>query len=360
MKTKTVLFSAPCLFGLLTGLAVADKLGVGDPAPELAVAKWVKGDPVKISDGEGKTIFVIEFWATWCPPCRASIPHLTKLQTKYKDHNVVVIGISDEAESKVVSFVEKMGDKMDYRVAVDDDKTTGKRYMEAAGQRGIPHAFVIDKNGRIAWQGHPMDSGLESALARLTGFQSDEEEGEKEGEAGRKERDEKQMAKLGSDLQKAFRSQDWDEALDILDEMLEIDKGNSELKRYMFIVLCRQGEHPDEIAELAGKIAKDNDDAETLNLLAWEMLTCKDLACRNPVLSMQIAERAYAASDDKDGHITDTLARAYYVAGELEEAIQLQKEAIAKAKGTQFEEDLKDALEYYEQCLEARKQMKKH
>jgi thiol-disulfide isomerase/thioredoxin len=58
-------------------------LKVGDPAPKLHVSKWLNGDPVeKLEKG---TTYVIECWATWCGPCRASIPHVSELNTKYKD-----------------------------------------------------------------------------------------------------------------------------------------------------------------------------------------------------------------------------------------------------------------------------------
>jgi thiol-disulfide isomerase/thioredoxin len=59
--------------------------------------KFVKGESV--SEPQPNTVYVLEFWATWCPPCRDSIPHLSKLQAHYKDQGVVFIGISSEEES---------------------------------------------------------------------------------------------------------------------------------------------------------------------------------------------------------------------------------------------------------------------
>jgi thiol-disulfide isomerase/thioredoxin len=72
------------------------KLTIGDAAPPLKIAEWIKGDPVELSEGAGKTIFVVEFWATWCAPCRETIPHLTKLQQAYNDKNVVIVAVSNE------------------------------------------------------------------------------------------------------------------------------------------------------------------------------------------------------------------------------------------------------------------------
>ena len=123
----------------------------------LAVAHWVKGDPVDISGG----VHVVEFWATWCPPCRTSIPHLTKLQEKYLDQGVNIIGVSKEKLGTVEPFVEKMGDKMAYTVAIDSG-TLSRDYMEKYNIGGIPHAFVL-KDSEVVWNGHPMDK-LEAAI----------------------------------------------------------------------------------------------------------------------------------------------------------------------------------------------------
>src|SRR5690242_7764093 len=111
---------------------VAGELSVGDPAPKLAVQEFVKGDPITGLD-KGKA-YVVEFWATWCVPCRRTIPHLTELQKRYKD--VTFIGVSVDHNTKAVRpFVEEMGDKMDYRVALDaSGGSTALSWMQAAGQ----------------------------------------------------------------------------------------------------------------------------------------------------------------------------------------------------------------------------------
>src|SRR5690606_8220448 len=95
-------------------------------------------------------------------PCRTSIPHLTELQAKYKG-DVVFVGVSDEQADAVTPFVEEQGANMDYVVAIDKNRETSAGYMGAYGQNGIPTAFIVDKEGRVAWLGHPM-MGLEEAL----------------------------------------------------------------------------------------------------------------------------------------------------------------------------------------------------
>ena len=74
-------------------VAAAD---LGAPAGRLAVAQWIKGTPVEVAAGSSTNVYVVEFWATWCPPCRMSIPHLTALQDRFRDRGLVIVGISDE------------------------------------------------------------------------------------------------------------------------------------------------------------------------------------------------------------------------------------------------------------------------
>ena len=108
-----------------------------------------------------KGVHVVEFWATWCPPCRTSIPHLTKTQEKFKARGVNIIGVTDEDLDTVEPFIKKMGDKMDYSVAIDKGGTA-KDYMNKYKIRSIPHAFIV-KDGEVVWHDDPM-SGLDKAI----------------------------------------------------------------------------------------------------------------------------------------------------------------------------------------------------
>ena len=110
-----------------------------------------------ISHSSWISVVVLEMWATWCPPCRTSIPHLTDLQKKFKgkctraqwlhsllthccvaaDQGVIFIGVSNEQEPAVKRFVEQMGSKMDYRVAIDPKGVTSA-YTSKYNVRGIP------------------------------------------------------------------------------------------------------------------------------------------------------------------------------------------------------------------------------
>jgi thiol-disulfide isomerase/thioredoxin len=202
----------PFLPSLLAALAFtaspAFAAELGQPAAPLKISEWIKGKPVDLAAAKGKQVVVVEFWATWCGPCRTSIPHLTKMQKKFKD--VVFIGVSDEDAPTVKKFVNKLGEQMDYTVAIDDNRQTSKGYMEAFDQGGIPHAFIVDLEGRVVWHGHPM-GGLEEAVAEVVAGKFDLNKAKKRAgaetlmrefyEAAGEGDDEAKITRLGKELE---------------------------------------------------------------------------------------------------------------------------------------------------------------
>ena len=119
---------------------------IGKPAPELKIKDWAAGKGVTQAELKGRP-YVLEFWATWCPPCRKSIPHLVELAQRVMPLGMNVIGLSDEDITKVRPFAEK--NNMIYQVGVNNG-------MKGLEFEGIPFAAVIDKSGKVIWAGHPM------------------------------------------------------------------------------------------------------------------------------------------------------------------------------------------------------------
>ncbi len=151
----------------VSSVAWAQEASLGDAAPPLSVSSWVKGEPVDLTTSKGERVYLIEFWGTWCPPCRESIPHLTEVQKNYGKRGLVIVGISDEEVETVRPFVAKQGERMAYTVAVDKEQKTTESYMGAFGLDSIPSAFLIDQQGKVVWFGHPQDEELEKHLERL-------------------------------------------------------------------------------------------------------------------------------------------------------------------------------------------------
>lgn len=309
MKLRFLLAAAVGLAGSL--ILQAAKLG--DPAQPLALLKTVKGDPVNLAAGKGKQVYVVEFWATWCPPCRESIPHLTDLQKRFKDKGVVFVGISDETEAKVKPFVEKMGSKMDYVVALDSARKTSEAYMGAYGQNGIPTAFIVDKQGRVAWVGHPM-SGLDTAIEEIVAGTYDMVAAQKEFD-GRAERAAK-MQELNQSFMKYMQAAGKPDAKDL--------PGLGKA-----------------LLDLAGE------DPQILNAIAWNVLTAPNIKTRDTAFALDVAKAAVSASKGKNPAILDTYARALFDNGKKAEAIVQQKKAIDLAPEGQKAE-MKATLGKYE------------
>jgi thiol-disulfide isomerase/thioredoxin len=149
-------FSVALILPMTSGLmARTEKSMVGQPLPKLSV-QWLEKKP----DTEGKPM-IVEFWATWCPPCRESIPHLNEIYAKYKDKGLQVVGITDENRAKIIKFEKDV--PIEYSVGLD----VGGKYSKPFGIQGIPHAVLVDKSGKVVWEGHPMslkDSQIEEIL----------------------------------------------------------------------------------------------------------------------------------------------------------------------------------------------------
>jgi thiol-disulfide isomerase/thioredoxin len=137
-------------------VAITAKSFLHKAGPPLMIGKWLNGVP----DSKGKFILV-DFWATWCGPCRQAIPELNKFHAKFKD-KIIVIGLSDETEEDV----QKMNSpQIDYWKAIDTDRRTAN----FCGIHTIPHAMLIDPDGIVRYQGHPAqltDTALERLIAR--------------------------------------------------------------------------------------------------------------------------------------------------------------------------------------------------
>lgn len=162
MRRNLNLLLLLCITATTNAQNVPPSLNLGDPAPPLRVHQWLKGTPVKqFKKGH---VYVLEFWATWCKPCIAAMPHLSILAREYMD-KVTFIGMdiyewklkSPKSVRQVKAFVDSMGSRMDYATAVEDSSYTVKDWIEASGEQdnGIPRTFVVNGDGKLAWIGHP-------------------------------------------------------------------------------------------------------------------------------------------------------------------------------------------------------------
>ena len=282
---------------------------LGKPAPPLKGLEWVKGKPVQLEKG---SVYVVEFWATWCGPCRVSIPHLTELQHQFKDKGVTIIGISNETVSTVKPFVEAQAENMDYTVAADAARQAFKDYMEAFNVRGIPHAFIVGKDGNLLWHGHPM-AGLDNVLEKVVAPGFDSVAFAKQNAAA-----EKQRARLET------------------------------LYREYFATVRSDA---DEAAKAGAEIVEGSTNAMMLNALAWKILTEVAEERRDLELARRAALKAVELTDEKEAAVLDTYALALYEQGKqfIGQAVAYQQKAVSLAEGNdRMRQSLQKALERYE------------
>jgi thiol-disulfide isomerase/thioredoxin len=313
----------------------------GMPAPALSIEKWVKGSPVaKFEKGK---VYVVEFWATWCGPCIASMPHLSRIQAEYAAKGVTVIGVTSKDErGNDLAAVEKMvtakGDGMGYTVAWDTDRKTNEAFMRAAGQNGIPCSFLIDQNGNVAYIGHPMN--LDLPLAKVVAGTWDIEKGTA------------MLADVDTRMNEVYSLAEKDPVA-ALKKLAELETkypdyaGKNEPLR--FDLLLAAGDLPTaySIGEKLVAAAIAEKDASVLNQIAWKIVD-PDVknAKRDLVLALRAAEKAVEFTESKDASILDTLARVHFWKGDAAKAIEIQTKAIGLAAGA-LKKQLEETLEEY-------------
>lgn len=135
---------------------------VGQLAPDFTLTD-LEGEPVKLSDLRGRAV-LLNFWASWCPPCRAEMPDLQEAHEKYSDGiRILAVNIQEDKEA-VKNFVQEFG--LTFTVLLDSDGSVARTYRIAA----IPTSFFIDRNGiiRLRWVGALSKQALEAGIRAAT------------------------------------------------------------------------------------------------------------------------------------------------------------------------------------------------
>jgi thiol-disulfide isomerase/thioredoxin len=334
---RTTLAIPSALLALLA-TARAQDLKLGDPAPALAIAKWIKGEPV--AKFAADKVYVVEFWATWCGPCIAGMPHLSKLQADYQDQGLTIIGVSTQDPRNSLAQVEAMvkdkGDGMGYTVAWDDARKTNEAYMRAAKRNSIPCCFLLDKAGKIAFIGHPM--WLDLPLAGVMAGTWDPVKGAEELAAADKSwRDVMQRLSTAPDKADADA-----EALlakyPFLTESIEQAEYDGWFKAKNYAKAYHVG---DKL--VAAAIANRNDGV--LNHVAWSIVDPDAMVeTRDLDLALRAAEKGVEITKGKEPNVLDTLARVHFCKGDVKKALELQKQAVA----LDGREELQKSLREYE------------
>ena len=331
---------AVVLFSISARLGLAAPQ-IGDKAPPIKVAKWVTQQPPALpgEDKAKKHVYLVEFWATWCPPCLTSIPHLAKLQKKHKEAGLVVIGISNEDIRTIQEFIDKK-QKMAYCVASDDEMETTSAWTKDIEY--IPHAFLVDRSGVVVWQGAPvppdveaMDKAIEQVLAGKYDIEA----------AKRAALTAKKFEELAMAVYPAYVAGDRDKLFELLDQMIALKP----LELHPYLIKrdrLREFDMADSLPVWDAKILETfKDSAVDMRRLA-EFELQKDLAERSPKMMLHCALRADELTKGGDAEALVVLARVQCELGMLDSAIATQEKALAAASKEAKERSGK-VLAYY-------------
>lgn len=146
----------------LDALAPEPAVHIGIPAPPFVVQGWLREGPVEAF--EPGDVYVVELWASWCRPCLEAMPQLSDLAEAYADQGLHVLGVnvmeggSGPTRLRAMRrFVESRAKSIRYPIAYDYSERWSPTWLSAAGRLGLPLSFVVDRAGRIAWLGSPVE-----------------------------------------------------------------------------------------------------------------------------------------------------------------------------------------------------------
>ncbi|WP_028055423.1 TlpA disulfide reductase family protein [Sinorhizobium medicae] len=206
------------------------------PAPALKVQNWLRGGP--LANFQPGKVYVVEFWATWCEPCISAMPNLIQLQEEYEDSGLEVVAVAADEEAETADDVQAYLDawltekfpKLNFRIGIDCTGEMNKLWMEPSFSSGIPSSFVVDRDGRIAFIGHPTDlvSVLPKALDGSWRTSDQAEAVERERIARGRE---KALAKSIRDrFHAATEMEDWKAALSAIEEGITLMPDSIQLR----------------------------------------------------------------------------------------------------------------------------------
>ncbi len=336
--SATLMIAAPTFAGV----------AVGDKAPALSIREWVRGEAVDLAKNPDNKLHLVEIWATWCPPCKASIPLLTSYQKKFSK-DLVIIGITDpdpyqNSPTQIRQFVKSKGDKMDYHIAMDDGGKTSQAYMDTGEAAGIPHAILVGRDGKVAWQGSPLDPEMEQVISGVIDGTYDV------ATAAASAQIQKEVQKRFQQIDMAFQLRKMDDVWTGLLDIMNLDPANDMGLQLMAGMYVNETDRRESYRNWV-RSHIDTNRANPLVMATLTLTLCRidDYGLRTPELALEAAKAAYDTTGGKERYTAELYARTFYQIGAIDRAIELQQEAIAASSADQKAEAT-SILDFYKKC----------
>jgi peroxiredoxin len=341
--------------GLLVALTAASSLAleIGEKAPELDVTGWAQGDAIKLADGAGKTVFVVEFVVTFKPECADAIASATKLQDRWKGKGLEVVLVSSESEDDVKKYLADH--KTAARVALDGDHNSIAGFV--GENPDLPYALVVDKTGAVVFRGNPsqgLDKVVGDVLAGRFDLKKAVEIDKLKAELWKAlsrdddSEDEETPAEDEKPAEKKDPKKDAAKVEAICDQILGLDATDE----YAFDQRCEATQRRDALEDyrkfLRSQADRVKDAPKALAHLARRAIDDGKWDWRDPDLAVTAARRAVEASKSTDADVLDAWAAVLASVGLLEQAVVEEKKAAALEPKV---EGYARTAAFYEACL---------
>ncbi|WP_026190798.1 TlpA disulfide reductase family protein [Methylobacterium sp. WSM2598] len=319
---------------------------IGDPAAEIRVQTFLKGEPITaLAQG---CVHVIVFWAPWCGSCKVAFSHLTALQVRHPQVPIIGVAVDWTDLGELAAFVRDHGDAIGYRIAADLPLSPGERqgtmdrtWCQAAYNTDVPTAFIIDRDGRIAWIGDPLES--DGPLAAVVEGRWDLAAAREAQEAVLQRDKVRELWRLEEAVERHLAAGDRSGALQAYDAAFAADPGLEPLRglhKFALLLPARDAAALDYARHLIGAVVADQ--IEPLIHLGTMLAEAAEQGTGAPdwppaaaALALTAITRAEASGEvtrtDQRMQLAEAAARALLVVGRTGEAAARARAARALA-----------------------------